>query len=123
MIEARRHCASARRRMASAKKKPDGSRGTASVRQHPRVVWGNMLGEVRYPGVQKKVDRLRDEGRSEKRRLIDMAETDIKGDVANIEHGCFEFYWLDPMVVQPRAHIAHEQPDGTTARVRDPNEH
>jgi hypothetical protein len=82
-----------------------------------------MLGEVRYPGVQKKMDRLRNEGRSEKSRLIDMAEFDIKGDAANIERGCFEFYWLDPLVIQPCAHITHEQPDGTAARVRDPNEH
>jgi hypothetical protein len=67
------------------------------------------------------MDQLRDEGRSEKRRLIDMAESDITGAVANVERGCFEFYWLAPVVVQPRAHIAHEQPNGIASWIRDPN--
>lgn len=55
-----------------------------------------------------KIDALSNESPSEQGSLLGVAEFNIKGDVIDIDCCCFEFAWLDSMVVQPCAHIAQE---------------
>ena len=63
------------------------------------------------------------ESRSEQSRLIDIAEFNIARHVAYRECGHFEFCRLDSLVIQPYAHVAHQQPDRTAGKRRDTNEH
>ena len=79
-----------------------------------RQIWGKML------GVSSILDT---KAASEQSRLIDIAEFNIARHVAYCECRHFEFCRLDSLVIQPYAHVAHQQPDRTAGKRRDTNEH